>query len=149
MKNESLTKDKDELSQKITEAAVLQAVGVQAVGVRFKSGGKKEELVDKAKRVEKIKITFTLAKNPLVAPGPKTVYVRIARPDNAILQAGQSFEYQGQQIMYSLMQGVNYTGKPVNVTLFYEKSDRIIPGSYNIAVFSDGQEIGQTTLVLK
>jgi len=149
VKNETLTKDKDDLKQKIDNAAVLQAVGVQAIGIRLKSGGKKEELVDKAKRVEKIKITFTLAKNPLVTPGPKTVYVRIARPDNAILQEGQSFEYQGQQIMYSLMQGVNYTGIPVNVTLYYSKTDRIIPGSYNIAVFSDGQEIGQTTLVLK
>lgn len=148
-KNQALAKDKDDLTQQINNAAVLQAYGVQATGIRFKSGGKKEELVDKAKRVEKIKITFTLAKNPLVQPGPKTVYVRIARPDNAILQDGQSFEYQGQQIMYSLMQGVNYEGKPINVTLFYEKSDRIIAGSYNISVFCDNQEIGQTTLVLK
>jgi hypothetical protein len=148
-KNQTLTKDKDDLTQQITNAAVLQAYGVQATGIRFKSGGKKEEVVDKAKRVEKIKITFTLSKNPLVQPGPKTVYVRIARPDNAILQDGQSFEYQGKQIMYSLMQGVNYEGKPINVTLFYEASDRIIAGSYNISVFSDGQEIGQTTLSLK
>jgi uncharacterized protein YoxC len=148
-KNQTLTKDKDDLTQQITNAAVLQAYGVQATGVRFKSGGKKEEIVDKAKRVEKIKITFTLAKNPLVQPGPKTVYVRIARPDNAILQDGQSFEYQGQQIMYSLMKGVNYEGNPISVTLYYEKTDRIIPGSYNITVFSDGQDIGQSTLVLK
>ncbi|MEI6851584.1 MAG: hypothetical protein WCL06_02030 [Bacteroidota bacterium] len=148
-KNQALSKDKDDLTQKISSAAVLQAYGIQATGVRFKSGGKKEEVVDKAKRVEKIKITFTLSKNPLVEPGPKTVYVRIARPDNAILQDGQSFEYQGQQIMYSLMKGVNYDGKPVAVTLYYEKTDRIIAGSYNITVFSDGQDIGQTTLVLK
>jgi hypothetical protein len=147
--NQTLVKDKDDLKHKIDNAAVLQAYGVQATGIRLKSGGKKEEVVDKAKRVEKVKITFTLAKNPLVVPGPKTVYVRIARPDNAILQDGQSFEYHGTQIMYSLMQGINYEGKPVNVTLFYEKTDRLIAGSYNISVFSDGQEIGQTTLVLK
>ncbi len=148
-KNQVLAKDKEDLTQQITNAAVLQAYGVQATGIRMKSGGKKEEVVDKAKRVEKIKITFTLAKNPLVQPGPKTVYVRIARPDNAILQDGQSFEYHGTQIMYSLMQGFNYDGKPVPVTLYYEKTDRIVPGSYNISVFSDGQDIGQTTLLLK
>jgi hypothetical protein len=148
-KNQALSKDKDDLTQQITNAAVLQAYSVQATGIRFKSGGKKEELVDKAKRVEKIKITFTLAKNPLVQPGPKTVYVRIARPDNAILQEGQSFEYQGKQIMYSLMKDVDYQGSPINVTMFYSKTDRIIPGSYNISVFCNGQDIGQTTLVLK
>jgi hypothetical protein len=148
-KNQALSKDKDDLTQQITNAAVLQAYSVQATGIRLKAGGKKEELVDKAKRVEKIKITFTLAKNPLVQPGMKSVYVRIARPDNAILQEGQSFEYQGKQIMYSLMQDVDYKGNPINVTMYYAKTDRIVPGSYNISVFSNGQDIGQTTLVLK
>lgn len=148
-KNKSLLKDKDALSEKIASAAVFQAYSLSAKGIRLKSGGKKEEIVDKAKRVEKIKITFTLGKNPLVPEGLKTVYVRIARPDNAILNDGKSFEYQGDQIMYSLSQGFDYKGKPVEVALYYEKSDRIIPGSYNISVFFDGQEIGQTTLLLK
>lgn len=147
-KSQALAKDKDALTEKINQAAVLQAYGIKADGIRIK-GGKKEEVEDKAKRVEKIKITFTLAKNPLVTDGPKTVYVRIARPDNAILNDGKSFDFEGKQIMYSLSEDFYYQGKPVNVSLYYEKSDRIVPGSYNIAVFMDGNDIGQTSLVLK
>lgn len=147
-KSQALAKDKDALTEKINQAAVLQAYGIKADGIRIK-GGKKEEFEDKAKRVEKLKITFTLAKNPLVADGPKTVYVRIARPDNAILNDGKSFDFEGKQIMYSLSEDFYYQGKPVNVSLYYEKSDRIVPGSYNIAVFMDGNDIGQTSLILK
>ncbi|MEI6124514.1 MAG: hypothetical protein WCQ95_12890 [Bacteroidota bacterium] len=148
-KNQVLAKDKDALNEKITNAAVLQAYSVSVTGIRLKQAGKKEEVVDKASRVEKIKIGFTLVKNALVEPGLKTVYVRIARPDNSILNDGASFDYGGKQIMYSLMQGVYYKGSSINVTLYYEKSDRIVAGTYSVAVFMDGKEIGQGQLTLK
>jgi DNA repair ATPase RecN len=143
-----LTKDKENLSEQINKAAVLSANNITATAIRLKSGNK-EEVVDKAIKTDKIKITFTMGKNPLVKDGMKEVYVRIARPDNAILQDGSSFEYNGQQIMYSLKQSFNYQQKSVPITLYYEKSDRIIAGTYHIAIFIDGQEIGQTQLALK
>lgn len=105
-----LEKDKEVLTEKINSAAVLQANTLTAYGIRFRQGGKKEEAEDKAKRVEKIKISFTLSRNPLVEEGLKTVYIRIARPDQAILNEGSSFEYEGKQIMYSLQEQVYYKG---------------------------------------
>ena len=148
-KNSSLTKDKDALSEKITKAAVLAAYSMTATGIRTKQGGAKEEVVDKAKRVEKIKITFTLAKNPLVETGEKTIYVRIARPDNAIMNDGGSFLFEGKQIMYTLMKSYNYTGNSINVSLYYDKTDHLPAGAYNVAAFCDGKEIGQCGFSLK
>jgi len=148
-KSQLLEKDKEALKEQINSAAYLQAHTLLATGIRFRQGGTKEEIVDKAKRVEKIKITFTLSKNPLVSEGLKTVYVRIARPDNAILNDGNSFEFEGKEVMYSLQQQVYYKGSPISVNMYYEKTDRIVPGTYHIAVFTEGKEIGQTQLTLK
>jgi len=148
-KSQLLEKDKEALKEQINSAAYLQANMLNAYGIKLRQGGKKEELEDKAKRVDKIKISFTLSKNPLVAEGLKTVYVRIARPDDEILNDGNSFEYEGKQIMYSLQQQVYYKGSPITVSLYYEKTDRIVPGTYHIAVFTDGKEIGQTQVTLK
>lgn len=148
-KSQTLAKDKENLKEQLNSAAVLSAYSISATGIRYKQGGKKEEIVDRAKKVEKIKIAFTLGKNPLVEQGLKTVYVRIARPDNAILNDGSSFDFEGKQIMYSLKETVYYKGSPMNVTLYYQGSDRIVAGNYNIAIFSDGKEIGQTQLTLK
>lgn len=148
-KNQSLEKDKDALKEQLNSAAVLTAYSISATGIRIKQGGKKEEIEDKAKRVEKIKITFTLGKNPLVEPGMKTVYIRIARPDNAILHEGNAFEYNGSQIMYSLKESVYYKNSPIGISMYYEKTDRIVPGTYHISIFIDGKEIGQTQLTLK
>ncbi len=144
----SLIKDKEDLSSQINKAAVLSAYGITAQAIRYRTGNQ-EEVVDKASRTQKFKITFTIGKNPLVKDGMKEVYVRIARPDNAIMHDGQSFDYNGQQIMYSLKQSFNYQQKPVPVSLYYEKTDRVVAGTYHIALFIDGQEIGQTQLNLK
>lgn len=148
-KSATLEKDKEDLKNQINKAAVLQAYNVTVEGVKLKQGGKKEEIVDKAKRCDKIKISFTLSKNPLVKTGMKEIFVRIARPDNMILTEGQGFEFNGQNIMYSLKESVNYQNKPINVALYYEKTDRIVAGTYNVSVFSDGQEIGSGQLTLK
>lgn len=148
-KNQSLTKDKEAMAAQIKEAAVLPVSNLITNAIRLKPGSKKEEIVDKAKRAEKIKISFTLGKNPLVEQGLKTVYVRIARPDNSIIHDGKSFEYDGKQIMYSLASDFYYKGAPTSINLYYEKTDRVVAGSYNISLFMDGKEIGQSTLILK
>jgi len=144
-----LEKDKENLNNQITKAAVLQAYNVTVQGIKFKQGGKKEEIVDKAKRIDKLKISFTLSKNPLVSPGVKDVYVRIARPDNLILNDGGDFDLNGQKIMYSLKESVTYQNKPIPITLYYEKSDRIVAGTYHVSIFIDGQEIGTGQVTLK
>ena len=148
-KNLALNKDKDQLKEQINKAAALQAYAIVAQGVQLRQNGKKEEPTDRAKKADKIKISFTIGKNPLTEPGPKAVYVRIARPDNQILNDGQSFNFDGNAIMYSLKETINYQNKPVSLSLYYEKSDRIVPGTYHIAIFTDGQEIGQTQFTLK
>ena len=137
----TLVKDKQELSEQINKAAVLAATNISVQGVRKRTEG--YEVTDRAKKTEKLRISFTIAKNSLVKAGTKEVYVRIARPDNAILHDGQSFEYNGQSIMYSLKYAFNYQDKPVPVTLYYEKTDRIVVGTYHVALFIDGQEVGQ------
>jgi hypothetical protein len=146
-KSAALTKDKEDLKEQITKAAVLAAYSIKAEAIKFR--GKKEEVTDRAKKAEKIKITFTLAKNSLVAEGLKEVYIRIAKPDNQILNDGGEFDFDGKAIMYSLKTTVNYQSKPIDISLYYEKTDRIVAGTYHFAIFTGGQEIGQTQLTLK
>jgi hypothetical protein len=144
----TLSKDKEELASQINKAAVLTAYNIDVQAIRFRAGNK-EEIVDRARRTEKIKISFTVGRNPLVPTGLRSIYVRIARPDNAILHDGQSFEFDGKQIMYSLKETINYQQKPVKIDLYYEKTDRIVAGTYAVAIFSDDVEIGQAQLTLK
>lgn len=151
-----LTKEKEELYEKVSVASMLKAYNIKANTVRLRSGGSKEIETDKAKRVERVKICFTLSENKIATSGKKTIYVRIARPDNQIVSEGKddiySFEYQGQRIQYSMKKEINYDNKSQEICLSWDKKDEKTPamvGKYNVAIFVDGYEIGQSQFELK
>ncbi|MEI8203616.1 MAG: hypothetical protein WCH34_11420 [Bacteroidota bacterium] len=155
-KTQSLVKDKDELTEKVNLAAVLKAYNVTAQPIRMKSSGKKEEAVDKARRVEKIKICFTLAENPVAKAGNRMVYIRIARPDNKIVTMGSedvySFMFKGQRLQYSIKKEVDYQNAAMNVCMYWEKQnpkEEAMKGVYKVNVFLEDTEIGQGQFELK
>jgi hypothetical protein len=153
-KNEELNKDKLQLTDKINSAAVLKAYKITVQTLKSK-GGDKERETDKASRVDKIKICFTLSENKLVSTGSRSVYVRIARPDKMILTHGRSDEYvvkiQGEDLQYSAMQSVNYDGSAMDLCPVYNiySKDALLKGTYLVSVYADGREIGQSSFILK
>jgi len=146
-----LEKDKEQLTEKVEKASTLKAYQSTAQAIRIKSG--KEEITDKARRTEKIKIIFTLSENLIVTPGPKNVYARIAGPDNIILTPGKgdeyAFENNGQMIQYSVKKQINYRNKAEHIQLYWDNTSDFAPGVYNISLFIDNYEIGQTVLEIK
>lgn len=153
-KSSTLLKDKEELTERVSKAAVLKAYRITATGVR--GSGTRENVTDKARRVEKIKICFTLGENTLLAPGTKNIYIRIAGPDQAILTRGvgdeYSFSYMGEILQFSLKETINYQNKAMDLCLYWNKrssKDDMKEGTYNISVYTDDSEIGQTSFVLR
>jgi len=153
-KNEELNKDKQQLTEKITSAAVLKAYKITAVPLKVR-GSDKERDTDKASRVDKIKVCFTLSENKLVTPGKRYVYIRIARPDKLILSHGRSDEYtftvQGETLQYSTMEAVDYDGTSSDLCFNYKTNAKqeLLKGTYIVTVYADEREIGQNSFVLK
>ncbi len=152
----SLAKDKDVLVEKINLASQLKAYNIKAGTAKLRSGGKKEVETDKAKRVERVNICFTLSENKIAGAGTKTIYIRIARPDNVIVCEGKderySFDYQGQKIQFSMKKDIEYNNKSQDICLTWNKKDTkeaAMIGKYNVSIFVDGYEIGQTQFELK
>ncbi len=150
----SLQKDKEALTEKVSSAAVMKAYKITGQGVR--GSGDKERVTDKAKRVEKIKVCFTLSENPLLSAGRKDVYVRIARPDKTILARGKgddySFSYKGEILQYSVKETVNYQNVSIDLCLYWinrSTKEDMPAGMYVVSVYSDDYEIGQSTFELK
>ncbi len=155
-KTSKLSDEKESLSKKVEYASSLKAYNISSGAFRLKSGGSKEKPTDKAKKADRIKVCFTLGQNLLAKAGNKTVYVRIARPDNLILCKGTediySFNYNGEKLQYSMKAAINYQNSEQKVCLNWEKRDRqesAMKGVYTIAIFCDGQEIGITHFSLK
>lgn len=68
-RNQNLIKDKEELTQKMNQAAVLQAYNVTTAA--YKVRGTKSTETDKANRTDKLKICFTIGENSLIEQSTK------------------------------------------------------------------------------
>ena len=153
--NTNLTRQKEELTNKVNQAATMRISNYSAQAVRFKGSGK-ESTTDRASRAERIRIDFTVAANELIQPGTKLFYVRIADPKRAIISKGSGDEYSfkanGETLQFTEKVRVNYDGKETAVRAYYTKPDayELMPGTYFIDVYEEGGKvIGQTTVDLK
>lgn len=153
-KTSTLQKDKEALTEKVTSAAVLKAYKITAAGVR--GNGDKEKETDRARRVEKVKVCYTLGENPLLSAGAKNVYIRISRPDKMILSQGKgddySFSYKGEILQYTMRSTVNYQNKAMDVCTYWinrSTKENLPEGVYVVSVYADDFEIGQSSFELR
>ncbi|MBR3492182.1 MAG: hypothetical protein IKH44_07795 [Bacteroidales bacterium] len=153
--NTNLTRQKEELTNKVNQATTMKLYNYTAQAVRFKGSGK-ETPTDRAARAERIRIDFTLAANDLVQPGTKLFYVRIADPKRAIISKGTgdefAFKSNGETLQFTELVRVNFDGKETPVRAYYNKPDayELMPGTYFIDVYEEGGKlIGQTAIDLK
>lgn len=152
-KTKELVKDKQELTDKVNNAAFIRAYDI-STGVFKLKGGSKEQPTDKASRTERLRVCFTLGENLLVKPGKRSLYICITRPDNVtvIKSKYDSFMYRGQAIPFSIRQDVTYDGKAQNLCSVWNKRESDTPamkGKYSVKVYCEDQEIGSGTFELK
>jgi len=152
-RTQTLLKDKEQLSEKIDQAAFIKAYDVTATAYKLK-GGNKEVLTEKASRTDRVKVCFTLGENSLVKPGKRSVYIRITRPDNVVIIKSKydTFIFNGQTLPFSIREDVDYQGKAMNLCVNWDKKDTDKPamkGKFTVTVFTDDKEIGTGTFELK
>lgn len=134
-----------ELSTKVTRAAALKAQNVKVFAVNAK-GKVKEDDSYKAKRLDKIKLVYTLLDNPLTKEEPKDVFVRVLDPSGAVVSdmanGSGTFSVDGNETIYTTKQTVNYTSNGQNVELLYTRGIPYKPGKYTVELYSEGFRIG-------
>lgn len=142
----SLSEEKKNLNEKVTLAAQLDATGI-ALEAQNKRGKKARKIKDAVK----LKIDFTIAKNITAETGERTLYVRIAKPDNSVLTQNSSdtFTYENRQLPYSIKKYIEYNGEEQNVTVYWNVEEYLYAGTYQVYIFTDGTMIGSKEFTLK
>jgi uncharacterized protein (DUF3084 family) len=134
-----------DLSSKVTRAAALKAQNVKVLAVSSK-GKVKEDDSYKAKRLDKIKLMYTLQDNPLTREEAKEVFVRVLDPQGAVVSdmanGSGTFVVDGNETIYTTKQTVNYTNNNQNVELMYTRGIPYKPGKYTVELYAEGFRIG-------
>ena len=142
----TLSKEKKNLNEKVTLAAQLDATNIVATPLN-----KRGKAAKKVKDAKKIAISFTIVKNITASTGNKTLYVRIAKPDNEVLtkSASNTFEYEDRSIAYSIKKYFEYTGEELTQTVYWDVEEFLAAGTYKVYLFCDGNMIGQGSFSMK
>lgn len=141
-----VTQQKQDLSDKVTLAAKLDATNISIQATNSK--GKVQKKISK---VEQLVINFTITKNITAEPGERTVYARIMKPDDDVLTKSRTntFPYENGNINYSIKRTVEYGGEEVGVTMYWNVEEYLMPGTYRVDLFADGNRIGTRSFTLE
>jgi len=122
-------------------------------GLKVRSSGKEVE-TEKAKRIDKMRVSFDLDPNQYAETGEKEIYIAIFKPDGKLgkfknATPGQLETWANGLIDYSDKVSFNYTqGTKQNITFDWEDFD-FPKGTYKIDLYQNGMKIGQKSLELK
>lgn len=145
-KNVKLSQEKEQLESITEEAKSLIAANIDPVPLNQRS---KEN--DKVRKVEKIRVDFTVRKNSVADPGPKMIYLRIVRPDEVTLSSDQAgtLIVQGTEIPYSAQREIIYENEDLPVSIFWDNTGDLIAGNYKVNLYAEGKLIGESEFILK
>lgn len=138
----------------IDVGSTLHASGFNIVGIEEKKGGKEKE-TSKAKKVDKLRISFNLDENRIAQSGQKDLFVCITGPDgNAIaveaLGSGTFTTREEGQKIYTQKVQISYTqGQKQTVSFDWKQNTNFAVGNYKIEVYHNGFKIGEGVAVLK
>jgi len=141
---EGLNADKQSLSQKVAIASQLDATGISLT-----AKNKRGKATDKLKKCKTLQVSFNIAKNVTASNGVKTIYVRITTPTGAVLTQGGTFNYENRTLQYTMKKAIEYTGNETPVTVYWNVSEFLSGGNYNVSVFADGNMIGSKNFSFK
>lgn len=151
-KQQTLIKEKEELKTTIAKGSVLSCFNVSAKAVLYKRGGKKESETSKARKTQKIKVSFSLGENKIAKAGEKTVFIRIMTPDGKELAKNYDdtykFNFNGSSGYFAGKTELNYANVEISGVSYCEGQGEFVPGNYLIEITCDGIVIGNTSLKL-
>lgn len=151
-KQSVLIKEKDELKSTIAKGSILSCFNISAKAVLYKRGGKKESETNKARKTEKIKVSFSLGENKIAKAGEKTIYVRIMTPDGKELAKSYDdncrFNFNQSSGYFAGKETLNYANAELIGVTYCEGQGEYVPGNYIIEITCDGVVIGNTSLKL-
>jgi hypothetical protein len=140
-----LSAEKEKLTETVQIASKLDAGNINVRGITDKN-----KTTDKIKKMDQLEIQFTITKNITANPGEKIIYIRIQKPDDDVLvkNPGDVFTYENKKINYSAKRTIEYTGEETPLSIYWKIEEFLLPGTYRVDIFADGNLIGRKSFKL-
>ncbi|MGB7529771.1 hypothetical protein [Sphingobacterium cellulitidis] len=150
IKTNHLISERNELTDKIAKASSIKVSNVHINGIEEKRNGSLEN-ENKAKRIDRLQIDFTIADNPLASMGKKEIYVRIINPKgNLIANSEDLFLVHGEKLQYTFKESIEFNNNGQEYQFMWsDPNHKFQKGAYTILLYADDAIMGRSSVVLK
>ncbi|MFK7900152.1 MAG: hypothetical protein AB8B61_05280 [Cyclobacteriaceae bacterium] len=138
-----------DLEGKVQVASLLKTnnLTVNAINSKGKEYGGSEY---RQKRVDKLKVNFTIEDNKVAEKGEKEVHFRLIDPSGVTITSGKTFvSMNGNQIVYTLYQPINFNNTNQSVEFIYTKGTEYKKGTYIVEIYIEGNLSGRDSFIVK
>jgi predicted nuclease with TOPRIM domain len=149
---QSTTQQKEELAQKVDVGSTFSASNFAIKGIDEKGNGKEKE-TDKAKKVNKLVVSFDV-ENRIAQSGPADIYVVVTGPDGQVITnpaagSGVLTTRNDGEKTFTTKSSIEYEqGTRKNIS-FPLRQDKFQTGDYKIEVYHNGLKIAEGTRNLR
>ena len=150
----NLNQEKESHQNLISETnSTLSVSNYTIKGLHVKSSGKEVETT-RARRIDKVRVTFDLDKNLNAKSDTKELFVTVYKPDGEIgkfkgANSGETTLRSGSSVDYSDRVKVNYNNMAGSRVSFDWMDYDFPKGEYKIDIYQNGYKVGQNVITLK
>ncbi|PVH24923.1 hypothetical protein [Sphingobacterium corticibacter] len=138
------------MTTKMSKASSIKVSNVSLNGISVKRDGTHTTNV-RAKRIDQMQISFTIADNPIAEIGKKEIYVRIINPSgNLIANSEDLFYVHGEKLQYTFKENISFTNNGEEYQLFWsDENAGFKKGAYTVLLYADNAIMGRASVVFK
>lgn len=147
------TAEKKVVEEKLDVASTLNASNISIVTIDERRNGKEKEK-DVAKRVDKIRLTFSVF-NRVGEDATKDVFIVITDPtgqiiSNEALGSGRFTTRDEGERVFTKKASVSFTaGKSAPVSIEWKPGTKFVEGTYKVEIYNNGFKIGEGSKALR
>lgn len=141
--NDTLLTQNESLTKTVEKGSKLAVLNLKVLAVKEKSSGKQIE-TDKAKRADKLKVSFLIAENQIAKNGSREYFVQIIDSKSNIIGEKVTIPAGDKTLTYSFISTVKYDNKSVQVNEEVA-GENFAAGTYFVNVFDKNFELVSKT----
>jgi len=146
--NDTLLVQNEGLTKTVEKGSKLAVLNLKVLAVKERNSGKQIE-TDKARRADKLKVSFLIAENQIAKSGNREYYVQIIDSKSNILGDKKTIPAGNKTLTFSFISTVKYENKSVQVNEEVAGKD-FTAGTYFVNVFDKNMElVSQTSFNLR
>jgi ElaB/YqjD/DUF883 family membrane-anchored ribosome-binding protein len=149
-KNYKLNKQNEKLTEKVNRGSVLEILDVDVEAVRYRGTGR-EVSTRKAKKIQKLRVCFTIGANQISDAEEKIVFMQLLSSSGDIISEDEDLlvKVNDEDVNYTTSTSFEYENIEMTSCFEWERVQQLKRDIYLINLIIEGRIIGQAELKLK